>query len=159
MPTELRSKTNQWIRSIIGNKHFGTVLNLGCGSDSDKEGREYSQYFHYDSLIKIDKSPKFEVDYVASAEKLPISDNSIDFLFMNWVIYKTNIPQALREIERVLRSNAKVLISYADPSTVKVKEIAQMLKEVIVPIEHFALDYIYKGIDRRAEIIYGRIKS
>lgn len=159
MPTELRKKTNRWIRQTIGGLHFGIVLNLGCGSDSDKEGSTYSQYFTYDKLIKIDNNPKYKVNHIANAENMPIDSNSIDFLFMNWVIYKTDMLRTIQEMKRVLKKEAKALISYADPSKNRVDEIRRALEEAFIPISAFTLDYCFKEIERRAEVIYGKLKD
>lgn len=34
MPTELRLKSNRWLRQVVSGKTFGTVLNVGCGADA-----------------------------------------------------------------------------------------------------------------------------
>jgi len=101
MLAKTRRFTNMYIKEILHNKKFGRVLNLGCGSDKDKEGNVYSDYFKFDEMIKIDPRTDIAIipikklkggavirHIVCGGEDMPLDDNSIDFLFMLRVLNK-----------------------------------------------------------------------
>lgn len=160
MATKLRLLSNKWIRGNIGKKHFGVVLNLGCGNDDDKKRGIYSNYFTCDKLIKIDTAIRYKaVNCVAVAEYLPLKSKCIDFLFMNWVFYKTDMGKCLDELKRVLKKGSRVLITYSDvegyPIYKQAKFIRCVLENEFDINSFFELDYVLAGTKRRAEGIYG----
>jgi len=117
MATRLRITSNKRLRKLLRNKHFEVVVNLGCGEGIDKEGDFYSNYFKWDKMINIDIINYEGVDIVAPAENLPLDDNSVDFIFCNWMLYfltKENRIKAVSEMGRVLKPKGNILISYWD---------------------------------------------
>lgn len=157
-PSDLRVATNAWLRKILAGRSFGTVLNLGCGTDKDFEGSHYSDYFGWKKLIKMDPDPTLPPNVIkAKAEEIPLPAHSVDFIFMHWVFYKTCMSKALEEICRVLKPKGLILISWADPSEQKVARIRRLLLSRIRPVETFAYVYFVKGENRRAELMLGEL--
>lgn len=158
MATILRKTTNVWLQEILKHKCLGIVLNLGCGNDSDKQGSHYSNYFKSDRVIKIDKDKNYpNLDYIAPASKLPLRGCSIDFLFMNWMFYKTEMHKVVEEIKRVLKPGAYAIISYADESSEKIDVIRNLLRKYFIVENSFNMIYHSDGKRMEAEIIYGTI--
>ena len=157
MPSKLRLESNKWLKDILHNKHYNIALNLGCGNDNDKEGEFYSNYFNSNTCLLIDNlsEEKFQnqfsgkLDYIASADNLPIDDNSIDFLFMNWVIYKCNVKDTFNEINRVLKKGGDAMISYssATPDFIFIKNV---LGEMFNIKSRFHMDVVEKGYIAKA---------
>ena len=99
MATKLRLKGNQIIKQLVQNKQFNTVINLGCGNDTDKEGGYYSDYFNAKKIIKIDPNTSIKgLDYHAKSEDLPLKNKMADLVFLNWV-FIPNDPSVDIEIE------------------------------------------------------------
>jgi FkbM family methyltransferase len=123
MATKLRQRGNQIIKSLVKDKHFDVVVNLGCGNDTDKEGGYYSDYFDADKVIKIDPNPTLKgLDYIAGSEDMPLKNKSADLVFLNWVFIPDDpsvdisIQTSIIEIARVLKTGGRALISLADAS-------------------------------------------
>ena len=92
-------------------------------------------------------------------KKLPLADNSIDFLFMNWVIYKCNAPITIKEILRVLKKDAYVMISYRTGPEGNFEYIRQTLEELFDVESRFKLDNVKTPqLIYTAEAIYGKRK-
>ena len=158
MATCLRKTSNNWLRKLLKDKYFETVLNLGCGEGIDKEGDVYSNYFEWDKIINIDIKKYEGVDIVAPAENLPLDNDSVDFIFCHWMLYfltKENRIKAISEMKRVLKSKGKILISYW-----ALKDVASMrslLMDNFEGLDIWGLD-CEESLDLRAgkaEIIYG----
>jgi len=156
----LRIESNAWLRGLLRGKHFGRVLNLGCGSDKDFEGDVYSNYFGADEVVRVDILDRHGVaDVVVSSEDLPFPDNSFDFVFANWMIYKTDVLRSLEEIVRVLRPGGKVLLSYSVKDMGFVKNITATIKSLFDVESEFGFDNVVKRSHRRAEAVYGTVRS
>ena len=159
--SKLRIETNKWIRSQLEGKSYAVVLNLGCGSDRDKEGGYYSDYFRADKVLKLDKKRVSGVTF-GVAEDLPYADQFVDFVFSNWVIYVTDLHKSIPEICRVIKPGGEVLISYSDPEFDKMKRVARHLDKVFITIARFG-PVLYFGEragvpDKNVEILYGKLK-
>ncbi|MEK6832866.1 MAG: FkbM family methyltransferase [Nanoarchaeota archaeon] len=155
--SELRTKTNKWYRKNLNNFNFNNVLNAGCGSDEDFEGGTYSKdYFSYKKLIKLDIDNTSKADIISSIEKTPFNDNQFDFIFSNWVIYKTDYKKSIDEFYRILQPNGYVCISYSLPDFNEVKNIRNSLLNKFNLFNLYELEYNHQSLDRKAEIFLGK---
>ena len=158
MATRLRITSNKRLRKLLRNKHFEVVVNLGCGEGIDKEGDFYSNYFKWDKMINIDIINYEGVDIVAPAENLPLDDNSVDFIFCNWMLYfltKENRIKAVSEMGRVLKPKGNILISYWDLKDVE--SMRSLLMDNFKVLDIWRLD-CEPSLDLRAgkaEMLYG----
>ena len=158
MATRLRKKSNEWMKELLKDKHFKTALNLGCGEDVDQEGNFYSNYFKWDKIIKIDKI-KYTGVMQASAENLPLEDNSVDFIFSNWMLYflsEENRIKAVSEMKRVLKPKGKILISSWALDIKELKSMMDLFNDFQI-LDTWKLD-CEQSLDLRAgkaEMIYG----
>src|SRR3989338_9169784 len=95
----------------------GVVVEIGFGS-----GLNLPYYKNVSKLYALDpsqelydlaeariKSVSFPVEYIqASAEKIPMADNSVDFVVSTWSLCSIpNLQVALGEVYRVLKPNGK----------------------------------------------------
>jgi len=107
----------------------GTILDLGCGSGEysyllakNKQNQIYALDSNEKLCQKIKQKNNLEVIH-SDAHKLPFKDNSFDACFCNTVLEHVKDPeQIIKEIQRVLKPNGKVIISipflqeiHADP--------------------------------------------
>ena len=158
MATRLRITSNKRLRKLLRNKHFEVVVNLGCGEGIDKEGDFYSNYFKWDKMINIDIINYEGVDIVSPAENLPLDDNSVDFIFCNWMLYfltKENRIKAVSEMGRVLKPKGNILISYWDLKDVE--SMRSLLMDNFKVLDIWRLD-CEPSLDLRAgkaEMLYG----
>jgi SAM-dependent methyltransferase len=154
---------NKWLRRILKGRCFDTVLDLGCGMDSDHEGGRYSEYYSCKRMIRVDARPTVpNLDYVAKAENLPLPDESVDFVFMHWVFYLTDMPRAISEVRRVLKRGGHAMVSYVSTSPDRVAAIRAIITQVFEIEELFrsVLDErFWGGPLRRAEAMFGVVKS
>ena len=112
--TELRQKSNEWLRVLLKDKCFDTALNLGCGTDEDKEGSYYFKYMQHREMVFVDTKKTRITTCVADAAMLPFQNGVFDFVFCNWLLYEDYPypPPVLDEIKRVIKPKGKVMISY-----------------------------------------------
>ena len=160
----LRQDSNQWIRDVLAGQHFGRVLNLGCGSDRDQEGGQYSvDYFGSNEVVLCDSDQEVATRnpsvVIARSEDLPFESNSFDFVFANWMIYKTDVLLSLREIVRVLKPGGRVLLSYGIRDLELVRTITESAKTLFDVEANFSMYYAAGGALRRAEIVYGSVRK
>lgn len=95
------------IRQLIQNVELGKVLDVGGGG-----GRHKGLFVDAKQYINIDNDPKVEPDIVASADELPIADDSIDCILCSEVLEHVDNPLAvLREIGRVLRPGGSLILT------------------------------------------------
>ena len=154
-----REQNNKQLALLLKEKHFGKVLNLGCGADVDKYGKSYSKdYINANEIINCDLVGGPEVDIVASSEKMPFEDNSFDFVFCNVMIFRTDIIKTLKEIVRVLKSSGNVMLSYASPGTEKVKTITTVIKKFFDIQHEYSLTYVIARAVRLFTQVYGTLK-
>ena len=163
MSTRLRKLSNTWLQELLKDKHFETCINLGCRTDEDQEGRFYSDYFKWNKMIKIDIEMFPGVDIIAPAEKLPIPDDSVNFIFCNWVFYYlTNLDRikAISEMTRVLKHGGEVLISYWSLNEIDMQFMRDLIKKNFCILNSWKLDCeaVLDKRDGKAEIIYGAKK-
>ena len=160
MATRLRKESNKWMRKLLKDKHFGVVIDIGCGEGIDKEGNFYSDYFKWDKMminIDIKKSPM--VNMVASAENIPLASNSVDFIFSNWMLYflsKEGRIKAVSEMKRVLKPKGKILISSWALDIKELKSMMDLFNDFQI-LDTWKLD-CEQSLDLRlgkAEMIYG----
>ena len=153
----LRRCTNRWLRRLLAGKTFGTVLNAGCGKDCDNEGGTYANYFQGSRVINLDVKEGPGVDTVAPTEAIPLHDNSVDCVFANWVIYKTDVPKSLGEMARVLRPGGVVLLSYSAAA----ENIDALRAEIASRVEAdqvFTVPYQPRETPMVGEVVYGRFR-
>jgi len=153
-----RKSCNKWMREILSKKKYDKVLNLGCGTDDDKENGIYSKYINATKIIKTDIENLPGVDCVASAENLPFDDDSFDLIFANWVIYKTDLPKSLAEINRVLRPDGDILVTYGLPDPNFITAITSTLRSMFTITDYFSYEYAAKRKLRRAEGVFGSLR-
>lgn len=159
-PSDLRVKSNRWLRRIISRQTFGTVLNLGCGTDEDGEGSKYSRWFNADRVIRIDVERHPGLDAITTSERLPMSDGSCDAIFANWMIYKTNVRQTLSEMERVIRPGGELFLSYAGAEgSRELQELRQTLRARVSISDLVTIPYRAPRdrTPRIADLLHGRI--
>jgi len=85
----------------------GVVLDIGSG-----ESKGYESLFNYEKYITLDINPDYKPDIVASAEKIPLKDNSIDSILCTQVLEHTKEPlKIIEEIYRVLKPGGYVLLT------------------------------------------------
>jgi len=94
-----------------------TLLDLGCG-----RGR-FLDYFrqNYPKWKVIGVEPTFEKEgsiLKGSAYSIPVKSNSIDILFSIEVLQHTYIDDSMREIERVLKQEAYLVVGERNPWSV-----------------------------------------
>lgn len=158
-PTTQRLTTNAWIRAMLRGRRFKVALNLGCGTDGDMEGGRYSDQLPAERVIKIDPGDLPGLDYRASAEDLPLADGSVDFLFCNWVIYKTDMPQALRELDRVLAPGARAIFSYNTGDKEALARIRSKIQEHYIMDEAMRMTTEVDGEAKEVEVACGQKRN
>lgn len=78
-------------------------INLGCND------------FKLDGFINIDVDPVVKPDLVASAEKLPYEDNSVDEIYAGHLLEHFSIEEdVLREWYRVLKVGSRITLTVPD---------------------------------------------
>ncbi len=109
--------------SVAGVKEGKTAVDVGAGTGFITEGLVKKGL----EVIAVDKSRamliemkrkfrSFDVHYcIGDAEKLPILNNAIDYVFSNMCLHHVNSPQrAIREMTRILKPGGKLVITDLD---------------------------------------------
>jgi SAM-dependent methyltransferase len=104
-----------------------TVLHVGCGAyERTKLHPEFIR--HAWQEIRLDIDPDVAPDIVASITDMhPVQDHSVDAIFSSHNLehlYPHEVPVALREFRRVLRSDGFALITLPD-----LQEVARLVAE------------------------------
>jgi predicted SAM-dependent methyltransferase len=74
-----------------------------------------SEMTRYEGWLNVDFNPICKPDYVADVRNLPFEDNSIDEIFASHVLEHTALKDnVLKEWERVLKPNRKIIIAVPD---------------------------------------------
>jgi len=77
----------------------GKVLDVGAG-----DGNRYRTYFRHAKYITLDCNAAFSPDLLASADKVPLPDASIDHILMIEVLENIyNLEETVKELARVLK--------------------------------------------------------
>jgi len=85
----------------------GIVLDVGSG-----EPKRYASLFKYNKYITLDIDKKCKPDIVASAEKIPLDDESVDSIVCTQVLGDVrDFETAVKEFYRVLKKNGVVLLT------------------------------------------------
>lgn len=91
-----------------------TVLDIGCNIPQYKDfvNSKGGCYKGLDIEQIVDpQTNQFAVDIVASAECIPLRDNSVDIIFMVGVFYQISKPNlAIEEFKRVLKPSGRLYI-------------------------------------------------
>jgi len=97
-------------RFIQKNAHLlqGSILDVG-----GQDGKRYRGYFsHISEYRTLDSDEGTHPDIVASAEKIPLEDRSIDsILCMEVLMYIRNPKKAIEEMARILKPKGTLLLS------------------------------------------------
>ena len=158
--TMIRVQSNKWIKNQLATygSTYKTVLNLGCGNDDDKEGGAYSKYFKAQSIVCSDIKKTRATTEIFPAERIPYPDGAFNFVFCNWVIYKTDWYGAIKEIERVLAESGRFIISYAN-SEVPFSTMAAIDTELYVEFNILARKEFHKvkrgALEYEAVMLFG----
>lgn len=89
------------------NAFKGDVLDIGGG-----DGRYAGLFKHVDSYKRLDVDEKAKPDIVASIEKIPLEDASVDGIICTQVLGDVwDIPQAMNEMSRILKKDGLLLIT------------------------------------------------
>ena len=99
---EVGSGNGQWLIALD---------NLGANKVIGVEPYDTILKFSKKKIKKYKKESKIEL-INASAEKLPFEENNFDCLLCLGVFMFTNFDNALREFERVLKPNGKIIMSF-----------------------------------------------
>lgn len=91
----------------------GSILDFGCGAKPYKElFTESSNYIGVDLENEAHDHANEEVDVYYDGTKLPFDDKSFDNVFSTEVLeHVPNIHNSLTELNRVLKSNGKILLT------------------------------------------------
>jgi SAM-dependent methyltransferase len=108
-----RRETNCWLRAHAA-AITGDVISLGSGSDSDKEGRHYRDYFtRATSYTTADLNSERGADLQIDIRAMPhVSDAAYDAVLCNSVLeHVDNYRSGLAEITRVLKPGGILLLN------------------------------------------------
>ena len=85
----------------------GTVLDVGAGKI-----KRYASLFKYNRYITLDINPEHDPDVIASAENIPLEDNSVDSIICTQVLGDIKEPSVvIKEFHRVLKPDGVVLLT------------------------------------------------
>jgi SAM-dependent methyltransferase len=110
--TKARKESNLWLK-IHASNIKGSVLSIGAGTDQDKEGGYYREYFKScSSYTTLDIEKSFGCDITLDARFMPeICDESFDCVFCSGVLeHIDDYLAALKEISRILKIGGILLL-------------------------------------------------
>lgn len=86
----------------------GTLLDIG-----GQDGKRYRELFlNIDKYINLDIDPSYNPDIIASADNIPLENESIDCILCSEVVmYIFDIQQAISEMARVLKKGGTILLT------------------------------------------------
>jgi len=162
LPTRLRLLHNAWMRKTLNGKHFNIVLNIGCGNDSDSEGRLYSDYLSYDWMYLVDQNiypnliynKKKQVFCQEKAEKITcIPDNSVDFIISFNMLYHTVVKESILELYRIGKMDSMAAISYWHRGEIGINKIRKSTETKFKILDRFTYLCTSKKLDGRGGIM------
>ncbi len=116
---EMQKKEMELCRPDVVTKASGAVLEIGFGSGLNLPFyKNVAKLYALDpsrELFKIarervEKAPFLVEHLPVSAEKIPLADNSVDFVVSTWTLCSIpHVEEALKEIRRVLKPSGKYL--------------------------------------------------
>ena len=107
-----RRESNKWLRDNCRDIQ-GRVLSIGSGSDMDKEGGHYRDYFPTaTSYTTSEVSEEFKCDLILDVRSMPeIEDESYDCIFCSGVLEHVDDFQAgFDELTRILKTDGILLL-------------------------------------------------
>ncbi len=159
MLTDLRRKSNLWLRQQLKDRRYRIALNVGCGSDQDMEGGTYSDYIQAERVLRTDLAPYSNLHFQSRAEELPLPNGSVDFIFSNWMYHKTDIEGSINEFRRVLRTGGDLLISFAAPQcSPQLAELQTAVARYVAVQDRVAIPYRAPRdrTSRVGELVFGK---
>jgi ubiquinone/menaquinone biosynthesis C-methylase UbiE len=149
LATSMKKREFERLRPSVIKAVSGTVLEIGFGS-----GLNLPYYENVTRLYAVDPaqelfllakdridSVSFPIEYVqASAEEIPLPDESVDFLVSTWSLCSIpDIKRSLKEIRRVLKPEGKFVFIEHGKSP---KKFLSILQNILTPIsKRFAGGY------------------
>lgn len=85
----------------------GVVLDVGSGKI-----KRYASFFEYDKYIALDINKENKPDIIASADNIPLDNNSIDSIICTQVLGDVkDFSKVIREFYRVLKPGGSILLT------------------------------------------------
>ncbi len=107
----IRSSLLQSFRELVPRLH-GRLLDFGCGSKPYQSLFNVEEYVGVDFMGEGETYSKEKVDVFYDGKHLPFPNQSFDSIFTSEVFeHIFNLPDILKELNRVLRPGGKILIS------------------------------------------------
>ncbi len=128
-------------RKDVAEKATGVVLEIGAGS-----GFNFPFYKKIQKLYALEplkelynyaherlRETEFPIEYLqASAEKIPLPDNTIDTVVSTWTLCSvSDLPKALKEISRVLKPEGEFVFVEHGKSP---KKLTFLLQKLFTPV-------------------------
>jgi len=127
---EQKKKAKIILKELLKQKQSGILLDIGGGTGVSTE--LFTENFE---CILIDPAENLLeqgapqiVKILAEAEELPFSNNKFDVIISLTALHHTNIKEAIKEIKRVAKKDALIVISFLKTST-KLQQFRELLKE------------------------------
>lgn len=133
------------IKKQSAKKHLPKANLLDIGAGTGISTKPFTKYFKCtaldpsEKLLKQIKSKKIK-KILAKAESLPFKKNSFDIIISITALHHANLKKAIREINRVAKKHAVIVISFLKKSK-KLKQAKKLLKD-------------YKKINSQKDIIF-----
>jgi SAM-dependent methyltransferase len=90
----------------------GRLLDFGCGSKPYKNLLEVDEYIGVDFVNEGHPHDNEQIDVYYDGKTIPFPDNSFDSILSSEVFeHVFNLPEILKELERVLKPGGKILIT------------------------------------------------
>ncbi|HWI91014.1 MAG TPA: class I SAM-dependent methyltransferase [Flavisolibacter sp.] len=105
---------SQLLKSVQEQAHHlkGRLLDFGCGSKPYKNLLEVDEYIGVDFVNEGHPHDNEQIDVYYDGKTIPFPDNSFDSILSSEVFeHVFNLPEILKELERVLKPGGKILIT------------------------------------------------
>jgi len=120
------------------------VLNVGIGTDKDKEGGLYADYVSSDSYIGLDKEPNPAANGAViqgHAEAMGLQSDQVDLVLVIWAFQYMLEIVALQEILRVLKPGGEVIIGWSTPDDAQYRRLLHCVTGKVQAYGRFDLVY------------------